>query len=280
MHRANICTIYLIRPLCARTHTYKQGFHWFIGSRHNFIQFNWRTRVKICMGVARGLAFLHEEAQPRIVHRDIKASNILLDSDLNPKIADFGLAKLFPNDVTHISTRVAGTQGYLAPEYAMLSRLTRKADVYSFGVLLLEIVSGRCHTNTRLPVNDQYLLERAWRLYQRGEVVQVVDASLGEDFNRDEACRYVKIALLCTQTMPKNRPSMSTLLKMLTGDVAMDDSVIAEPGLLTELMSLKGQKREKLFTPSTGSGNSSSSGNMMMATSQATMTFSSFNGVR
>ncbi|CAH9115631.1 unnamed protein product [Cuscuta europaea] len=251
-----------------------------LGSRHNFIQFNWRTRVKICMGVARGLAFLHEEAQPRIVHRDIKASNILLDSDLNPKIADFGLAKLFPNDVTHISTRVAGTQGYLAPEYAMLSRLTRKADVYSFGVLLLEIVSGRCHTNTRLPVNDQYLLERAWRLYQRGEVVQVVDASLGEDFNRDEACRYVKIALLCTQTMPKNRPSMSTLLKMLTGDVAMDDSVIAEPGLLTELMSLKGQKREKLFTPSTGSGNSSSSGNMMMATSQATMTFSSFNGVR
>ncbi|VFQ97570.1 unnamed protein product [Cuscuta campestris] len=247
-----------------------------LGSRHTGIQFSWKARTNICIGVARGLAFLHEEAQPHIVHRDIKASNVLLDKDLNPKISDFGLAKLFPNDVTHISTRVAGTQGYLAPEYALLSQLTRKVDVYSFGVLLLEIVSGRCHTNTRLPIDDQYLLERVWRLYQRGELVQVVDESLGEHFNIDEACRYVKIALLCTQSMPKTRPSMPKVVKMLTGDMPVDDSAISEPGLLSELMNLKGQRKEKGLTSSNGSGNegnTSSSGNLTV--SQATMTFSS-----
>ncbi|KAI8552470.1 hypothetical protein RHMOL_Rhmol06G0269200 [Rhododendron molle] len=123
------------------------------------IQFNWKTQSTICIGVARGLAFLHEELRPHIVHRDIKASNVLLDKDLTPKISDFGLAKLFPAHVTHISTRVAGTLGYLAPEYAIRGQLTRKADIYSFGVLLLEIVSGRCNNNTQLPVEEQYLLE-------------------------------------------------------------------------------------------------------------------------
>ncbi|XP_042949937.1 cold-responsive protein kinase 1 isoform X3 [Carya illinoinensis] len=129
------------------------------GSQSN-MYFKWRTRTKICIGIARGLAFLHEEVRPHIIHRDIKASNILLDKDLTPKISDFGLAKLIPPNMTHVSTRVAGTIGYLAPEYAIKGQLTRKADIYSFGVLLLEIVSGRCNTNTRLPFEEQYLLER------------------------------------------------------------------------------------------------------------------------
>ncbi|KAI8552469.1 hypothetical protein RHMOL_Rhmol06G0269200 [Rhododendron molle] len=130
-----------------------------LGGGGSEIQFNWKTQSTICIGVARGLAFLHEELRPHIVHRDIKASNVLLDKDLTPKISDFGLAKLFPAHVTHISTRVAGTLGYLAPEYAIRGQLTRKADIYSFGVLLLEIVSGRCNNNTQLPVEEQYLLE-------------------------------------------------------------------------------------------------------------------------
>ncbi|EEC69662.1 hypothetical protein OsI_39083 [Oryza sativa Indica Group] len=130
------------------------------GNSHSSIQLDWKTRVKICIGVASGLKYLHEEVRPVIVHRDIKASNILLDKDLSPKISDFGLAKLFPGNMTHISTRVAGTLGYLAPEYAIRGQLTKKADVYSFGVLLLEIVSGRCHTDPRLPLQDQFLLER------------------------------------------------------------------------------------------------------------------------
>ncbi|KAG6524806.1 hypothetical protein ZIOFF_014750 [Zingiber officinale] len=131
-----------------------------LGSNRNNIHFNWRTRVKISVGVARGLTFLHEEVQPHVVHRDIKASNILLDKDLTPKISDFGLAKLLPTNMTHVSTRVAGTIGYLAPEYAIRGQVTRKSDIYSYGVLLLEIVSGRCNTNTRLPYQDQFLLER------------------------------------------------------------------------------------------------------------------------
>ncbi|RZR79802.1 hypothetical protein BHM03_00005629 [Ensete ventricosum] len=134
--------------------------HTLLGGGHSNTQFSWETRSKICVGVARGLAFLHEQVRPRIVHRDIKASNVLLDSHLNPKICDFGLAKLLPSNTTHVSTRVAGTIGYLAPEYAIHGQLTRRADTYSFGVLLLEIVSGRCNTNTRLPYEDQFLLER------------------------------------------------------------------------------------------------------------------------
>ncbi|XP_034900641.1 cold-responsive protein kinase 1 isoform X6 [Populus alba] len=131
-----------------------------LGGGHSNIQFNWPTRRKICVGVARGLAFLHEEVQPHIVHRDIKASNVLLDDELEPKISDFGLAKLFPANLTHISTNVAGTAGYLAPEYAIRGQLTRKADIYSFGVLLLEIVSGRSNTNRRFPLEEQYLVEK------------------------------------------------------------------------------------------------------------------------
>ncbi|KAG0485349.1 hypothetical protein HPP92_009428 [Vanilla planifolia] len=103
-----------------------------LGTNNSNIQFNWRTRYKICIGIARGLAFLHEEIVPHIVHRDIKASNILLDKDLTPKISDFGLAKLLPPNATHVSTRVAGTIGYLAPEYALRGQVNRKSDVYSF----------------------------------------------------------------------------------------------------------------------------------------------------
>jgi serine/threonine protein kinase len=137
------------------------------GNARSSIRFDWRTRVKICIGVADGLAYLHEEVRPHIVHRDIKASNVLLDKDLNPKISDFGLAKLFPGNMTHISTRVAGTLGYLAPEYAIRGQLTKKADVYSFGVLLLEIVSGRWHTDPRLPLQDQFLLETVKNTFRK-----------------------------------------------------------------------------------------------------------------
>ncbi|EEF32427.1 ATP binding protein, putative [Ricinus communis] len=210
-----------------------------VGHNQSNIQFSWRTRSKICIGVARGLAFLHEQVRPHIVHRDIKASNILLDKDLTPRISDFGLAKLIPPNMTHVSTRVAGTIGYLAPEYAIRGQLTRRADIYSFGVLLVEIVSGRCNTNTRLPVEEQYLLERTWELYERRELVGLVDTSLNGDFDAEEACKFLKIGLLCTQDAPKLRPSMSTVVKLLTGEKDVDDSKITKPGLITDFMDLK-----------------------------------------
>ncbi|OIS99174.1 PREDICTED: putative serine/threonine-protein kinase [Nicotiana attenuata] len=210
-----------------------------LGGGHSSIQFSWRTRTKICIGVAKGLAYLHEQVKPHIIHRDIKASNILLDKDLTPRISDFGLAKLIPPNMTHVSTRVAGTIGYLAPEYAIRGQATRKSDVYSYGVLLIEIVTGRCNTNTRLPVDEQYLLERTWQLYERKELILLVDTSLDGDFDAEQACRFLKIGLLCTQDALKLRPSMSTILKMLTGQMEVDDNKITKPGLISDFMDLK-----------------------------------------
>ncbi|KAH7860420.1 hypothetical protein Vadar_013198 [Vaccinium darrowii] len=193
---------------------------------------NWPIRFDICLGVARGLAYLHEESRIRIVHRDVKASNILLDSDLNPKISDFGLAKLYDDKKTHISTRVAGTIGYLAPEYAMRGHLTEKADVFGFGVVALEIVSGRLNSDSSLEEEKIYLLEWAWRLHENDSEVGLVDANLLE-FDEEEVKRVIGVALLCTQTSPQLRPSMSRVVAMLSGDIEVS-AVTTRPGYLTD----------------------------------------------
>ncbi|PKU83862.1 cold-responsive protein kinase 1-like isoform X1 [Dendrobium catenatum] len=220
-----------------------------LGTDYSNIQFSWITRRKICIGIARGLKFLHEEVRPHIVHRDIKASNVLLDKDLTPKISDFGIAKLLPADMSHISTKVAGTIGYLAPEYAVRGQLTRKADIYSFGVLLMEIISGRNHTNTRLPYEDQILLERMWTLYKNGKLESIIDTSLDGDFDAEEACRFLKVGLLCTQENPKLRPSMSTVVKILEGEIDVDSFEITEPGMITDFMDLKVRQNNQNLAP-------------------------------
>ncbi|XP_071698134.1 cold-responsive protein kinase 1-like [Rutidosis leptorrhynchoides] len=248
-----------------------------LGSGHCSIKFTWEIRRNICIGVAKGLAYLHEEVQPHIIHRDIKASNILLDEDFTPKITDFGLAKLFPSHLTHVSTRIAGTQGYLAPEYAIRGQLTRKADIYSFGILLLEIVSGRPNQNRRLPVEEQYLLERVWQLYREGELEKLVDITVGEDVDIYEACRYLKIGLLCTQSLPKSRPSMSNVLKMLKDEIDVNEKDLSDPGLLSELTNYKNSKNYTSGTSSSVSGKQEVSSplyeNASSTTSYANMTF-------
>ncbi|AES66260.2 putative protein kinase RLK-Pelle-DLSV family [Medicago truncatula] len=246
-----------------------------LGGGHSSIYFDWRTRCRICVGIARGLAFLHEEVRPPIIHRDIKASNILLDKDLTPKISDFGLAKLMPANATHVSTRVAGTLGYLAPEYAIGGRLTRKADIYSFGVLLVEIVSGRRNTNSRLPTEEQFILERTWELYERKELVGLIDTSLNGEFDAEQACKFLKIGLLCTQESPKRRPSMSSVVKMLTGEMEVDDSMMTKPALISDLMDLKVKhKQESIIDMKTSYNTSSASEHEdTTITSAATTTF-------
>ncbi|KAL3737445.1 hypothetical protein ACJRO7_026244 [Eucalyptus globulus] len=196
------------------------------------LNLDWATRFDICLGIARGLAYLHEESRLRIVHRDVKASNILLDSDLTPKISDFGLAKLYDDKKTHISTRVAGTIGYLAPEYAMRGHLTEKADVFAFGVVALEVISGRSNSDPSLEEEKIYLLEWAWNLHETNRVVELVDSRLSE-FDEEEAKRMVAIALLCTQTSPAPRPPMSRVVAMLSGDIEVA-TVSTRPGYLTD----------------------------------------------
>ncbi|XP_022749400.1 probable LRR receptor-like serine/threonine-protein kinase At1g56130 isoform X5 [Durio zibethinus] len=196
------------------------------------LNLSWSTRYDICMGVARGLAYLHEESRVRIVHRDVKSSNILLDSDLTPKISDFGLAKLYDDNKTHISTRVAGTIGYLAPEYAMRGHLTEKTDVFAFGVVALEIVSGRPNSDSSLVEEQMYLLEWAWHLHEKDHEVELADCNLSE-FNEEEMKRVIGIALLCTQTSPMQRPSMSRVVAMLSGDAEVS-RVVSKPGYLTD----------------------------------------------
>ncbi|XVF87035.1 hypothetical protein PTKIN_Ptkin18bG0088200 [Pterospermum kingtungense] len=196
------------------------------------LHLDWPTRFNICLSTARGLAYLHEESRPRIVHRDVKASNILLDAELCPKISDFGLAKLYDDNKTHISTRVAGTIGYLAPEYAMRGHLTEKADVFSFGVVALEIISGRPNSDNSLDADKVYLLEWAWSLYEKNQSLDLVDPSLA-DFDENEALQLVGVALLCTQGSPTLRPSMSRVVAMLAGDIEVS-GVITRPNYLSD----------------------------------------------
>lgn len=204
-----------------------------LGKKSTQINLDWGQRSAICIGIARGLAFLHEELVPRIVHRDIKASNILLDQELNPKIGDFGLAKLFPEDITHISTRIAGTTGYLAPEYALGGQLTMKADVYSFGVLVLEIVSGRSSSRANWGGMEKLLLEWAWELHEEGKLIELVDPNLG-NFPEEEITRYMKVAFFCTQSAASRRPLMSQVVDMLSRNIRLNESQLTPPGFFQE----------------------------------------------
>ncbi|KAL4333164.1 hypothetical protein GQ457_07G029890 [Hibiscus cannabinus] len=195
------------------------------GPENSRIDLHWPTKQKICVGIARGLAFLHEESRLKIVHRDIKGTNVLLDKDLNPKISDFGLAKLNDEDKTHISTRIAGTIGYIAPEYALWGYLTHKADVYSFGIVALELVSGK-HNMNYGPVGEHTcLLDWACHLQQSGKLLELVDDKLGSDYNKSEAERMIKVALLCTNATPSLRPTMSDVVGMLEGTITIPDVV-------------------------------------------------------
>ncbi|XP_062084646.1 probable LRR receptor-like serine/threonine-protein kinase RKF3 [Humulus lupulus] len=195
----------------------------------------WPTRRKIALGVARGIGYLHNGVKPSIIHRDIKASNIVIDENFEAKLTDFGLAKFTPEGFSHLSTKVAGTFGYVAPEYALYGQLSERSDVYSFGVVLLQLLSGKRAVIEEAEDNNGALLltEWAWSLVKQGRALDVVEDGMTELGPVDEMEKYVLVAVISCHPLSQARPPMDRVVKMLEEDFPAEAS--HDQPLLAEL---------------------------------------------
>ncbi|GFZ19478.1 receptor-like kinase in in flowers 3 [Actinidia rufa] len=231
------------------------------GSLHDHIfglrerKLSWPIRQKIVLGTARGLAYLHYGLQPGIIHRDIKANNILLDDNLEPKVADFGLAKFTLEGMTHLSTRVAGTMGYVAPEYALYGQLTERSDVYSFGVVFLELLSGKKAMMMDKQGQPSLVTEWAWALVRKGRALDVIEDGMLDLGPPEVMEKYVLVAVLCSHPQLYARPTMDQVVKILE----MDLPVPSIPDRPIPLIANIDDIERSVVNSSTVSGNLSSS---------------------
>ncbi|XP_022685388.1 LRR receptor kinase SERK2 isoform X2 [Setaria italica] len=181
---------------------------------------DWPERKQVAIGTARGLEYLHEHCNPKIIHRDVKAANVLLDEDFEPVVGDFGLAKLVDVQKTSVTTQVRGTMGHIAPEYLSTGKSSERTDVFGYGIMLLELVTGqRAIDFSRLEEEDDVLLlDHVKKLQREGQLDSIVDGNLNQNYDNEELEMIIQIALLCTQASPEDRPSMSEVVRMLEGE--------------------------------------------------------------